>query len=171
MSSNFVITAIGNDQPGLVEQLSSVIRAHEGNWLESSMANLAGKFAGIVQASVPDNQASALKAALEALPQLRVVVEISQEAHAPSRKKLMRLSLVGHDRLGIVQEVTSVLARYAVNVEELATRTSSAPMSGETLFHADARLGVGESVDTRDLQGALEALSNELFVEMSLAED
>lgn len=166
---NFVITAIGKDQPGLVEQLSSVIRAHQGNWLESSMANLAGQFAGIVRVSAPEDRGSELRAALEALQSLRVIVEISGEA-GTKPTKLLSLSLMGHDRIGIVQEVTSVLARFAVNVENLDTHTSSAPMSGETLFHANARLGVGNTTDLDALKAALEAISAELFVELALDE-
>ena len=49
MSTTFlVLTVIGDDRPGLVEQLAAAISEHRGNWLESSMAHLAGKFAGIV---------------------------------------------------------------------------------------------------------------------------
>jgi len=36
MSVSLVLTAIGDDRPGLVEQLSTVISRHNGNWLESS---------------------------------------------------------------------------------------------------------------------------------------
>ena len=47
MADQFLIlTAIGDDRPGLVGELSAAISAHQGNWLESSMSRLAGKFAG-----------------------------------------------------------------------------------------------------------------------------
>lgn len=170
MSIHFVITAIGDDQPGLVEQLSSIIRAHQGNWLESSMANLAGKFAGIVRVSVPEKRATALKAELESMHQLRVIAEVTHGTGTSRPAHVMNLSLIGHDRMGIVQEVTAVLARFAVNVEDLTTSVSSAPMSGETLFHASARLGVDAGTDVDALQSALEAISRELFVEVTLAE-
>ena len=48
MSVSLVLTVIGDDRPGLVGQLSAAISKHNGNWLESSMSHLAGKFAGIV---------------------------------------------------------------------------------------------------------------------------
>jgi predicted amino acid-binding ACT domain protein len=51
----------------------------------------------------------------------------------------LKLALVGHDRIGIVREVSQVLARHAVNVEKLETHTASAPMSAETLFHCPGR--------------------------------
>ena len=47
MQTSFIITFIGDDRPGLVEQLSAAIEQSGGNWLESRMSHLAGKFAGI----------------------------------------------------------------------------------------------------------------------------
>ena len=35
--TSVVLTVIGDDRPGLVEQLASAISAHEGSWCESSM--------------------------------------------------------------------------------------------------------------------------------------
>ena len=58
---------LGEDRPGLVESLASIIAAHEGNWSESRMAQLAGQFAGILRASVPDANAAALINALQGL--------------------------------------------------------------------------------------------------------
>ena len=60
MNTYLVLTVIGDDKPGLVESLSSVIADHQGNWLESSMSQLAGKFAGILKVSVNKDHAQAL---------------------------------------------------------------------------------------------------------------
>ena len=62
-----VLTAIGDDQSGLVDALSGVIAAHGASWDQSHMSHLAGKFAGIVQVSVPDGKVDALIAALQPL--------------------------------------------------------------------------------------------------------
>ena len=59
-----ILTVIGDDRPGLVGELAAVISAHQGNWLESSMAQLAGKFAGIVEVGVDATHADALRLAL-----------------------------------------------------------------------------------------------------------
>lgn len=168
MDTTLVLTLIGDDRPGLVENLSRVISAHEGNWLESSMAHLAGKFAGILRVGVPAGQAQALQAALDALPALKVIAETAPEAPTSRPGRRLRFTLVGQDRIGIVREVTAVLARHGVNVEELATHTESAPMSGETLFHASAELLATPSLDPLDLQRDLEQISHELMVDISL---
>ena len=172
MSRHLVLTLIGDDRPGLVEQLSAVITAHQGNWLESSMSHLAGKFAGVLKLAVPPEQAVALEAALARLSALRVTVECSLDSveTAPARHRRLAFSLVGHDRLGIVREVSQVFARHGVNVEKLVTHVSSAPMSSETLFHAEAELRADDDLDAAALKADLERLSNDLIVDINLDE-
>lgn len=172
MNLDLVLTVIGDDRPGLVENLAGTISAHQGNWLESSMSHLAGKFAGIVRVSVPSERQEALRTALSAQTALKVVAEIAPAAEglATTRHRAFSLNLVGHDRIGIVREVTQVLARHAVNVESLDTYTSAAPMSGETLFHADATLRAADTLDANVLKQELEALSAELVVDIALDE-
>ena len=97
MSDTFlVLTVIGDDRPGLVGELSSTISSHQGNWLESSMSHLAGKFAGIVKVAVPGTQAEALKAALGRLAALKVMAE-SAAGKSVSAGRRLKLALVGHD--------------------------------------------------------------------------
>ncbi|PWB40111.1 MAG: glycine cleavage system protein R [Rhodocyclales bacterium] len=170
MSETFlVLTVIGDDRPGLVGELSAAIAAHQGNWLESSMSHLSGKFAGIVKVAVPVAQAGALQAALGSLAALKVTAESSAEKSVPAGRRL-KLALVGHDRIGIVREVSQVLAKHAVNVEKLETHTASAPMSAETLFHAQAELFAGADLDARVLKAELERLSDDLMVDITLDE-
>lgn len=169
MHTTLVLTLIGDDRPGLVEALSRTISARQGNWLESSMAQLAGKFAGILKVSVPADQAEALRTDLGALPALRVMAESAPEGAAQRAGRPLHLTLVGQDRLGIVREVAAVLAHHGVNVESLATHAESAPMSGETLFHAQAELLGGPDLDPAALQRDLEQLSHDLMVDINLA--
>ena len=170
---SLVLTVIGDDRPGLVEQLATAISQHQGNWLESSMSHLSGKFAGIVCVSIVDTQLDTLKAALAGLSGLRITAEVSDAGEdsglaAPGRR--LKLSLVGHDRIGIVREVSQVLARHAVNVEDLSTYTDSAPMSAAILFHATAELTASPALDTRALTSDLEEISNDLMVDITLDE-
>jgi glycine cleavage system regulatory protein len=170
MSETFlVLTVIGDDRPGLVGELSAAIAAHQGNWLESSMSHLAGKFAGIVRVAVPAAQAGTLQAALGQFAALKVMAESAGEKSVPAGRRL-KLSLVGHDRIGIVREVAQVLAKHAVNVEKLETHTASAPMSAEILFHCEADLAAAADIDSRALKAELEKLSDDLMVDISLGE-
>ena len=171
MNEDFVITAIGNDRPGLVEELAAVVVAHEANWLESSLAHVAGKFAGLARISAPQQSVAALLKALTDFKPLRVIVErAGQISPPPASQRALHLSLMGHDRVGIVREVSQVIAKHGVNVETLNTYVTAAAMSGETMFHAEADLLADARLDVSALKSDLEALSNELIVDIALHE-
>ncbi len=169
-----ILTVIGDDRPGLVGELAQVISEHRGNWLESSMAQLAGKFAGIVNVAVAAEQADTLQQALTGVSGLRITVEKAKSEKSAltgvANTRRLKLALVGHDRIGIVREVSQVLAHHAVNVESLETHTSSAPMSAATLFHAVAELTAAPDLDVAALTGELERISNDLMVDITLDE-
>ncbi|MES3007895.1 MAG: ACT domain-containing protein [Pseudomonadota bacterium] len=170
MATYLVLTIIGDDKPGLVELLSETIARHSGNWLESNMAHLAGKFAGILRVSVDDTHADALVQDLQRLSSvLRLVVEKVSMTEPLARQRTLRLTLVGNDRPGIIKEISRALAAQHVNVEELTTQCSSAPMSGEPLFNAQALLKVPADLDLHVLQRQLERLADDLIVEINLA--
>lgn len=172
MAQFLVLTVIGDDRPGLVEEISTLLTEHGASWLDSSMARLAGKFAGVLTVSVPEANEAALRDALGTLRSLRVGVEAGAAgtAAAPGYTRHLSFSLVGHDRIGIVREVSQVFARHKVNVEKLVTWTSSAPMSSETLFHAEAELLAADGCDAAQLKADLEELSNELIADIDLDE-
>lgn len=149
-----ILTAIGDDRPGLVGELSATISSHQGTGWNRPCRAWAGASPASSKVDVAAEQVAALQAELGKLAGLKVTAEVSAAEAAPRGRRL-RFSLVGHDRIGIVREVSQVLARHAVNVEELTTRTSSAPMSAETLFHAEAELLAGPGLDSAALVWAL----------------
>ncbi len=170
MMTSLVLTVIGPDKPGLVELLSQTIADHQGNWLESGMSRLAGKFAGILIAEVPQDKAEALTAALDDLEGkgLKVVVERSAEPTAAADQQSLTLDLVGHDKPGIVREISLALSQRHINVERLTTELVSGSMSAELLFKASADLSAKAGTDLDDLQDALEAIASDLMVDISL---
>jgi glycine cleavage system regulatory protein len=170
--ATLVLTVIGDDRSGLVAALSGVIAAHQGSWERSQMARLAGKFAGIVVVAVPDQQADALireLGPLESRGLLDITVGRAADQAAPADLVRLSLELVGSDRPGIVHDIASALAERGVSIEELQTATREAPMAGGTLFEATATLVAAPSVPVAELQAALEALADELMVDLTLS--
>jgi len=171
MRVSLVLTVIADDKPGIVEQLSDHILAVGANWEESRMARLAGKFAGLLRVSVEAEQADALASRLESLASgLTVVVERSVDTQAGTFRTL-HLDLLGNDHPGIVHDISRVLAQHRVNIEELETDTTTAPMSGEALFRARAVLRIPTTVTLEQLRRVLESLAGELMVDLSLEDD
>ena len=171
MNTSLVLTIIGKDRPGLVESIAKLISQHEGNWLESRMAHLAGQFAGILRVEVEEARATELTEALKELTAVGIesVVYADATTEAASDAPLVLLDLVGQDRPGIVREITRVLAEQHVNVEELETERYAAATTGQLLFSAKAALRLPADTDQATLRAALEAVAGDLMVDVQLA--
>jgi glycine cleavage system regulatory protein len=166
------MTVIGKDRTGLVESIARVVADHGGNWLESRMCRLGGEFAGILRIHVPTGKQQALVQALKELQSqgLVIVAQPDQPEPAASPGRLTLLEIVGHDRPGIVRQITNALANQGVNVEELSTECVSAPMTGEMLFKARATLGIPANCNVAALRAELEKTAGDLMVDISFAE-
>lgn len=167
---SLVLTVIGPDRPGLVESVSEAIAHQQGNWLESRMARMAGQFAGILRVSIDEKKSEALRNDLMALETqgILITVETSTAEGYESELRPLTLSLLGNDRPGIIHEISQILAHSGVNVDELTTEQSVAPMSGESLFRANAELRAPLDLDVDDLREKLEAIAQDLMVDIRL---
>ena len=168
MDSPFVLSVIGPDRPGLVEMVASAVNAAGGNWLESRMVQLGGQFAGILRVSVPSEAKPGFLDAIASLEQkgLSVMARESKQGGATACHEMAIVEIVGHDRPGIVNQISNAFAKRGVNVEELTTECKSAPMSGEPLFEARARVCIPEGCDSHDLRQDLERIAADLMVDV-----
>jgi len=67
MNHYLALTIIADDRPGIIEKVADVVTTNGGNWLESNMSRLAGKFAGILLVDIVEEKQSTLLSALEKL--------------------------------------------------------------------------------------------------------
>jgi glycine cleavage system regulatory protein len=166
-----VLTVIGDDRAGLVEALSQVVTDHGGNWEHSQMAELAGKFAGVVVVGVPAEQSEALTDALRGLDGLlEVSAHPGAETEPTEADEHQRLTihLLGNDHPGIVHDVSSVLARSGLSIETMTTERRDAPMAGGQLFEANVVVRVPPTVEVPDVRAGLERLASELLVDIDV---
>ena len=164
-----VLTVLGDDRPGLVESLAGLLSEHGGSWNRSEMARLGGKFAGIVEASLPDEAMAAVQAGLDELAAhgLHTTLSITDEAAEPDGERVF-LSLVGTDQPGLVHAVAGALASVGASIEELGTAISEAPMAGGTMFEATAVVVLPAGVSMHDVRDRLEALAAHLMVDIAV---
>ena len=168
MKTYLVMTVLGTDRPGLVSSLADTVAAHGGNWLESRMAKLAGQFAGIIRIECPSDAADALTAELQA-PNTGLTVTLAREEEAePAARRTLAVDVMGHDRPGIVKELTAAVASAGGNIEELTTGLESAPMSGHLMFRAQGVISIPEDTDVSILTDAIEHLGGDLTVDVSI---
>ena len=81
---------------------------------------------------------------------------------------MLQLQLLGNDRPGIIKELASALAALQVNVVEMNTNVTSAPMTADPLFQASASIQVPATVDLEDLSDKLDDIANQLSVDINL---
>ncbi len=168
--TSLVLTVLGQDHPGLVDSLATTVAEYGGNWVESRMAHLAGQFAGILRVEVEPQQVEALTSAIKKLTATGLESMICADPMEPAQEGgfVVELDLMGIDQPGIVRRVSQVLAERGVNVEQLATECLSAPNTGQSLFHATAKLRLPEGLDFDEIRGALEQVTADLMVELKL---
>ena len=157
-----ILTVMADDKPGIVERLSDVVVQHDGNWLDSRLAHMAGKFAGIIRIDSPQTQS--LTVALQALKNEGIFVDCQLAEGKLNDAKAHCIEITGHDRLGIVKEVTACLANLQVNILDFHSSCYQAAMSSETMFKAKLHIELSDE-NIEQLESSLEALSSELVID------
>lgn len=168
MDTVLVLTISGQDRAGLVEQLADVIASHNGNWEHCRMAHLAGRFVGLLEVSVSGEDQQELEVALRTISDLDVMIARGTTKSSMQSLRQFNLEVVGGDHPGIVRDVFKVLAAAEFNVEELSTRSYSAPSSGAQLFEAKARLACRLDANWEALRAELEQIAQDIMVDIRL---
>lgn len=172
MRKSMVLSVLGHDSPGLVEKLSKLIVAHQGQWVESRMASLAGQFAGILRVDIPSENVADFQKTLNQSDSLGLKVIFEECGTSQSQKhNEVKIELIGQDQPGIVHRISSELAKLNASVDELHTEVVEASMSGELLFKASLNIHIPQQTSTATIREVLEDLANELIVDIELLED
>lgn len=174
--TTLVLTVIGDDRSGLVNKLSQVVADEGGNWEESRLAELAGKFAGIVVVSVPEDREKGLTDALRPLAGLLDIAvhqaeEPADEPEAAAEQadaSTVTLELLGNDHPGMVRDLSAALAAHHVTIIDLWSDTRQAPMAGGQLFEAKVTGSTSAETDLAAMRAELEQLAGELQVDLTL---
>lgn len=174
MRSQLLVTAVGEDRPGIVARLTEVFVAHAANLEESRMAILGGEFAAIMLVSLPEESLSALNKDLQKLQSEGITVTSKKtEALKADRFKShveYRVMLRGADHEGIVFRVSSFLRDRAVNIQSADTELVHAPQTGSPLFQLVALVLVPPSLNAAELRKGLESIAQEECVDIELSE-
>lgn len=173
MAQEIIISVVAEDRPGIVDRLSRAVADLGGNWMESRMVRMAGRFTGILRIECADAQLAALRAGLETLRDdgIRVIFDDVFEAARgkPTKQngsRRVRLAVTANDRPGIVQEVSHCLASLGSNVFKLDTDCHSGAMSGQAMFVAQIEVDVPDEIKYKQLVVALHGLSHDLMVDV-----
>lgn len=175
MSVSAIVTVIGRDRPGLTQSIAAMVVEAGGNWLESHLSSMGGMFVGSLLVEVDRGDLSPLEAALATIDPAGLRITIVPVARAAATDAdyphHLSLELVGQDRPGIVQEVTTALAGLKINISEFESSVENSSWSGARLFHASAELALPAHVTEDEVRDALECLSGEIMVDLDATEE
>jgi glycine cleavage system transcriptional repressor len=173
MNSYFVLTAVGPDRPGLVDEISEFLAARKINIEDSRMAVLGGEFAVILLASGETEPGDAFGRELKLIERstgLSITLRPTRSPHERSMEPSMphRLTATSMDHPGIVHEVTSILHRKKINIESMETRVSNAPQSGSPIFKMKCIINIPAGEKLSSLRREMEELADRMDIDIDL---
>ena len=172
VKSHAILTAMGKDRVGIVDDLTTLILEARCNVEESRMAVLGGEFAVILLLSGDQGN---VKALVEGMPgkgkslDLQITMKETLPPQAAPESRPYQLESVSLDTPGIVHSITSLLRRFGVNIDDLETDTTPAPWTGAPMFVMKARPTVPGGVSIAALREEIEALEAEQNLDIKLA--
>lgn len=173
MEHSAVLTAIGADRPGLVEEVSRFIFENGGNIEDSRMVNLRGQFAMMLLFGASHEARHKMQALLPQLIQhsgLHIEIRVTPTAQAPHRPALpYRLTASALDQAGLVHRLAQLLRSLDVNIESMQSTLAAAPYTGAPVFEMEIAMSVPGDLPLPQLRQKLTALCDELNIDWNLA--
>ena len=173
--NSLIISAVGSDRPGIVSELSGAITSHGGNIEKSRMTRLGSDFTIIMLVTVDPKWEESLVVALQAIKELSITTKgteakviAGENCKDNTAGENCQISLSGADNEGIVKVLSKYLKEKSINIIEMDTHISQAPISGSPLFNLNASISIPGEVDGRDIQSDLSQIAQELGVEIHL---
>ncbi len=168
MNKYRILFAVGEDRPGIVEDISTFLFDRNANIEESRMASLGGRFSIMCLFSCTEEKLSNIESGTEHLSRAGLEVSfhdaddpttLEKKAHLP-----LHLEVVSMDHPGIVQKIVHILKEHNINIHSLETRLKAMPHSGAPLFDLDLEADVPAEITIGKVKEEL----NELALDMNL---
>mgnify|MGYP000004667990 FL=1 len=144
-NSHLVISALGKDRPGIVNQLSKAIYELDCNVSDSRMTVLGGEFAILLMVEGPWNLLAKLE---DQVPELQDRLHLTittrrTEARAGNANLLpYGVDVVSLDHPGIVYSLASFFSDKNINIEDMTTSSYAAAHTGTMMFSVHMILDV-----------------------------
>ncbi len=140
-----VISALGKDRPGIVDELSKAILNIGCNIADSRMTVLGGEFAILLMVEGNWNTLGKLEEAIPALEQqldLTVIVKRTEARDNTGRALPYVVDVVALDHPGIVHQLAKFFSQRKINIEDMATTSYAAPHTGTMMFSVHMTVGI-----------------------------
>ncbi len=171
MTAQLVITALGEDRPGIVGALSETLTSCKLNIEDSRMSVLGGEFAvlmlvGGTQDSIEDFVSSIAR--LEEKLNMKLLVKPT-ESRAAAVLVPCAVEVVSIDHPGIVQDITGFFSQRNINIVKMDTNCYPAAHTGATMFALHMTIGVPTDQSIASLRTEFATLCDDLNLDASLS--
>lgn len=173
MAQRWIVTAIGQDRPGIVAGVTEILYKLGCNLEDSAMTRLESEFAIMLIFSSPKAvTAEKLRKSVAPLERrLKLVMHLKllnpRETVAPKKRgRAFLISVYGADRPGIVFRVSQELAREGINITDVHTHRSAG--GAPSLYLMLLEVEVPSRLRAEALEARLKRLGRTLGVEVSL---
>jgi glycine cleavage system transcriptional repressor len=167
-----VLTAVGDDRPGLVDEVTRYVTERGGNLEDSRMVNLRGQFAIMMLIGGSEGAMSRLQDGLGTLRRESSVHAELRPADAAAAQRSpalpFRLSTWAMDHPGLMQSVSHLLGELGVNIESADSSLRPAPYTNTPLFEMELVLSVPAATQVAELRERLGDLCDELNIDWQL---
>ena len=149
MSQLIVLSALGSDRTGVVQDITQVILSCGGNIEESRMTTLGSEFAVLMLVSGNWHTLTRLESALEKLTKNDdLAVSIRKTGARTSREDRMPyvVDVVSLDQQGIVFNLADFFAARDVEITDVSTRRYAAAHTGAPMFALQMAINIPTTV-------------------------
>lgn len=171
MSKSLVISALGNDSSGIVNELSKTVLDQGGNISESRMMVLGDEFAMMLLVTgnqeCIDNIISKLEETGEKL-NLTLIAKETQAQVSTIDRVPYQVSVVSMDHPGIVHNISDFFSSHNLNIEEIETKTYPAAHMGTPMFSLDMIISIPADKSVKALRDEFLIFCDDLNLDASL---
>jgi len=171
MKKHLVVSALGKDRPGIVNQVSRVILDAGCNIEDSRMTVLGGEFALILLVSGVWNEVAKLEAQLRTLEKkLDLTLVLKSTEPRPTKHTMVPyvVDVVAMDHPGIVHDVAAFFSTREINIEDLNTWTYAAAHTGTPMFSMNMTISVPAEVNIGRLRDEFTRFCDEMNLDATL---
>lgn len=166
-----LVSAMGPDRVGFVDQVTEALVRHGANIEESRMARLAGEFAALLLITVEESLVEDLSEDLGGLGSRNMEVMIRPVAERSvlfEDYRLYILAVTGADHEGIIRSIAHVLTEMGINIAELESDVTNAPTTGTPLFNMSATLQLPPQLPLERVRESLKKAAEQTSVTVQL---
>jgi glycine cleavage system transcriptional repressor len=164
-NDQLVLSALGADKPGIIDELSRCILSNGCNIQDSRMAVLGGDFALLLQVSGNWNTLTKLEDQLGGLEnRLGLTISSHRTSQQETAKDLLpyAVDVVALDQPGIVHNLARFFSQRQINIQEMVTSSYPAAHSGTPMFSVHLTVGIKTSTRISDLREEFAEFCDEL---------